>query len=63
MLDCQINLVPLYYDKGRNHSIADGSVEGRQCADNRSYQQAVKRANSSFTLSVRAVIRALASFN
>ena len=47
MLDCQINLVPLYYDKGRNHSIADGSVEGRQCADNRSYRQG-KRAVGPF---------------
>ena len=34
MLDCQINLVPLYYDKGRNHSIFAGPAEGLQQPDN-----------------------------
>jgi hypothetical protein len=38
MLDCQINLVPLYYDKGRNHSIVAGPAEGRQQPSVRSYR-------------------------
>ena len=38
MLDCQINLVPLYYDKGRNHSIVARPAEGRQQPSVRSYR-------------------------
>ena len=43
MLDCQINLVPLHYDKGRNHSIFAEPAEGLQQAGNCSYR-AGKRA-------------------
>ena len=43
MLDCQINLVLLHYDKGRNHNIVAGPSEGLQQAGNCSYR-AGKRA-------------------
>ena len=43
MLDYQINLVPLYYDKGRNHSIFAGPAEGHQQPSVCSYR-AGKRA-------------------
>ena len=33
-----MNLVPLYYDKGRNHSIVAGPAEGRQQPGSRSYR-------------------------